>query len=178
MSVDLAWGSMTDQQTPPRPRASKAADGVEIVPFDERHLAGILQLCVELRWPSLPTDAKRALRALTAPGVTTVVAVVGGPDGDGGAGRDGDGAPAREADQHPVGFAQILSDGAIQAYLALLAVDAGWRRRGIGHRLVRTGFARSGAERLDVLASPTAERFYRTLRHKRLPGYRVYPHLS
>ncbi|HLI02434.1 MAG TPA: GNAT family N-acetyltransferase, partial [Acidimicrobiales bacterium] len=66
----------------------------------------------------------------------------------------------------------------IQAYLALLAVHAGWRRQGIGRRLVLAGFAASGAERLDVLASPSAERFYRSLRHKRLPGYRVYPHLS
>lgn len=152
---------MTDQQTPGRERA---AGTVDIVPFDPCHLPGILQLCIELRWPSLPTDADRALRALTAPGVTTVVAVAGGE------GSQGEG--------QPVGFAQLLSDGAIQAYLALLAVNAGWRRRGIGRRLVLAGFAASGAERLDVLASPSAERFYRSLRHKRLPGYRVYPHLS
>lgn len=150
---------MTDQQTPRRERAAGPADRVEIVPFDERHLPGILRLCAELRWPSLPADAGRAVRALTAPGVTTVVAVT-----------------ATEGE--PVGFAQLLSDGAIQAYLALLAVGAGWRRQGIGRRLVLAGFTASGAERLDVLASPSAERFYRSLRYKRLPGYRVYPHLS
>ncbi|HLI01933.1 MAG TPA: GNAT family N-acetyltransferase, partial [Acidimicrobiales bacterium] len=120
---------MTDQRTPRRERAAGPAETVEIVPFEEGHLPGILQLCVELRWPSLPTDAGRALRALTAPGVTTVVAVAGAAAGD--AAGDGAGAGGQ-----PVGFAEILSDGAIQAYLALLAVHAGWRRQGIGRRLV------------------------------------------
>lgn len=169
---------MTDQQTPGRERAAGTAETVEIVPFDPCHLPGILQLCIELRWPSLPTDADRALRALTAPGVTTVVAVAGGDGGDGEGGVGEGGGEGGQGEGQPVGFAQLLSDGAIQAYLALLAVNAGWRRRGIGRRLVLAGFAASGAERLDVLASPSAERFYRSLRHKRLPGYRVYPHLS
>lgn len=44
----------------------------------------------------MPSDAERAVRALTAPGVVTVVAVAG---------------------EEVVGFAQVLTDGEIQAYL-------------------------------------------------------------
>ena len=55
------------------------------------------------------------MRILTAPGVTTVVAVV-----------------ASEV----VGFAQLFSDGELVAYLAGIAVDARFRERGVGRALM------------------------------------------
>jgi hypothetical protein len=69
---------------------------VEISPFRAEHLDGVLTLCVAEGWPSFPEDPVRALRLLTAPGVTTVVAVI---EGD------------------VVGFAELLSDGELQAFL-------------------------------------------------------------
>ena len=122
--------------------------------FTPEHLAGVLRLCEAEGWPSLPDDSARALRALAAPGVVTVVAV------------DGDAV---------VGFAQLLTDGEIQAYLCNLLVDRGRRREGIGGRLVEEAFARSGAQRVDLLALDESERFYRAFRHRVLPGYRIYP---
>ena len=70
-------------------------------------LAGVLRLCERENWPTLPKDPARADRALTALGVTTVVAI---------------------DERNVVGFAQLLSDGEVQAYLALIAVDPAYRR--------------------------------------------------
>jgi ribosomal protein S18 acetylase RimI-like enzyme len=127
---------------------------VQFVAFNHEHLPGVLQLCKEEGLPSLPADPERALRALTAPGVVTVVA----------------------ADGHEVvGFAQMLTDGEIQAYLCSLAVAARSRRQGIAARLVEAAFARSGAERVDLLAVDGSEGFYRSFHHRALPGYRIYP---
>lgn len=69
----------------------------------EKHLRGVLRLCEAEGWPSMPADPDQAVRALTAPGVLTVVAV---------------------ADEEVVGFAQMLTDGEIQAYLCNMAVYA------------------------------------------------------
>lgn len=120
----------------------------------EKHLRGVLRLCEAEGWPSMPADAERAVRALTAPGVLTVVAVAG---------------------EEIVGFAQVLTDGEIQAYLCNLAVDARWRRQGIGTRLVEEAFGRSGAARVDLLAVNESEPFYSSFEHRALPGYRIYP---
>ncbi|HZS30960.1 MAG TPA: GNAT family N-acetyltransferase [Gaiellaceae bacterium] len=124
------------------------------VPFSEEHLPGVIRLCEDEGWPSFPTDPARALRALTAPGVTAVVAVEEG---------------------EVVGFAQMLTDGEIQAYLCDLAVAKGARRAGVGRALVEAAFARCGAERVDLLALEDSEDFYRSFRHRALPGYRIYP---
>ena len=51
---------------------------VEIRLFEPADLEGVLRLCVAEGWPSFPSDPDRARRVLTAPGVTTVVAVDGG----------------------------------------------------------------------------------------------------
>ncbi|CAN5133438.1 hypothetical protein BH20ACT13_BH20ACT13_01640 [soil metagenome] len=102
----------------------------------------------------MPADPERAVRALTAPGVVTVVAVAG---------------------EEVVGFAQMLTDGEIQAYLCNLAVDPRWRRQGIGKRLLDEMFARSGAARVDLLAVSGSEPFYSSFEHRTLPGYRIYP---
>ena len=130
---------------------------LELVPFTEEHLLGVLDLCEAEGWPTLAADPRRATRALTAPGVVSVVAL------DEGA---------------VVGFAYLLTDGEIDAYLAALAVSERVRRRGIGRALVDEVFARSGAQRLDLLAGEGSEDFYCSYRHRIFPGYRIYPGAS
>ncbi len=127
---------------------------MEIAAFGEEHLAAVLRLCEAEGWPTLPTDPDRAMRALTAPGVVSVVAVEGGG---------------------VVGFAYLLTDGEIEAYLSLLVVAGHVRRRGIGRALVDEAFARSGAQRLDLLSAAESEGFYRSYKHRALAGYRIYP---
>jgi ribosomal protein S18 acetylase RimI-like enzyme len=125
-----------------------------LAPFVPQHLDGVLALCVTEGWPSLPADPVRALRALTAPGVTTVVAL--------------DGADV-------VGFAQLMSDGEIQAYLALLAVRADRRRSGLGRALVAEAVRLAGGQRVDLLSDDDAAAFYERLPHRRKHGFRLYP---
>lgn len=129
-------------------------DLVEYVHFAEAHLPGILRLCELEGWPSFPGDPERAVRALTAPGVVCVVAV-----------QDGEVA----------GFAQLLTDGEIQAYLCLVAVTTMLRANGIGKKLIEEAFGRSGAERLDLLSADESQGFYRSFLHREVPGYRIYP---
>lgn len=119
-------------------------------------LDGVLDLCILAGWPSFPEDPARAQRALTAPGVTTVVA-----------------APGHEV----IGFAQMLSDGEIQAYLALVAVRPQHRRQGIGRALVTAAYRLAGGTRVDLLAEESGG-FYRSLPHLRLQGFRLYPDYS
>jgi ribosomal protein S18 acetylase RimI-like enzyme len=127
---------------------------VETRSFRVDDLPGVLRLCEAEGWPSLPADAARALRILTAPGVTTVVAV----DGD-----------------VVVGFAELFSDGELQAYLANLAVDAARRGAGIGRRLVAEALRLAGGERIDLLSEDGATGFYRAFPHFEKPGFRLYP---
>lgn len=127
---------------------------VDVGAFAEVHLEGVLELCRRQHWPSLPEDPARALRVLRAPGVTTVVAC---------------------DHQAVVGFAQLLSDGEIQAYLALLLVAEGYRRQGIARRLVDDALRRAGGVRLDLLSDRDSTGFYRSFPHRAYPGFRVYP---
>jgi ribosomal protein S18 acetylase RimI-like enzyme len=125
--------------------------------FDpDAHLSGVVAICRSLEWGNFRHDPDLTRRALTAPGVTTLVAV------------------ADETDE-VVGFAQVFGDGVIQAHLDLLAVDERWRRRGIGRGLVQEAFARLGAERMDLIASDESLDFYRSLRHTERAGFRIYP---
>ena len=127
---------------------------MEYLAFQDEHLAGVMRLAAGEGWPSLSADAERARRALTAPGVRTVVAVT-------------DGVVA--------GFAHALTDGETATYLSVIAVDAAHRGRQIGRRLVEEVFRRCGVARIDLLAEEASEGFYRNLPHRTRPGYRLYP---
>jgi ribosomal protein S18 acetylase RimI-like enzyme len=116
-------------------------------------LPGVLRLCEQENWPSFPEDPARACRALTAPGVTTIVAVEGGA---------------------VIGFAQLLSDGEIQAHLSLIAVDSAYRRRGTARELIAVALRAAGGLRID-LVTDSAEKFYSSFPHFRLAGFRLYP---
>ncbi|MBS0409196.1 MAG: GNAT family N-acetyltransferase [Proteobacteria bacterium] len=126
---------------------------MDIRPYDAADLPGVLRLCEIERWPSFLSDPARAHRALTAPGVTTMVAMEG----------------ARLA-----GFAQMQSDGEIQAHLSLIAVDPDFRRRGLARDLIRAAFDAAGGLRVD-LVTQGAEAFYGALPHFRMQGFRLYP---
>ena len=121
------------------------------------HLSGVVWLCRSLGWDNFHHDPQFTRRSLTAPGVTTVIAV------------------ARDPGEEVVGFAQVFGDGVFQAHLGLLAVDEEWRRRGIGGRLVEVAFARVGAERMDLISSGESLSFYRSLKHREQVGFRIYP---
>jgi ribosomal protein S18 acetylase RimI-like enzyme len=123
------------------------------MPITKRHLPGIMQLCSVEGWKTYSTDPELTWKALTAPGVYTVVAE-----------KDGD----------VVGFAQLQSDGVVQAHLSLLLVAQEHRRQGIGSRLISDAFKRSGAQRIDLITEES-EGFYRSLPHKECFGFRIYP---
>lgn len=124
------------------------------VSFAPAHLPGVMALLAAEGWPSYSTDAARALRAFTAPGVVAAVSLDG---------------------ETVAGFAQGMGDGEVQGYLALLAVASAYRRRGIARRLVVELCVRLGVERLDLHAEPGSEPFYEALPHVRATGYRIYP---
>ena len=128
--------------------------GVTYEPYDVSHLDAVVALCAAEGWPSFPADPARAGRALVAPGVTSVVAC---------------------DDRELLGFATMLSDGEIQAYLSLLVVTSSRRGEGIGGNLVREGFRRAGGQRVDLLAEDDAQGFYTSMPHRRRPGFRLYP---
>ena len=129
---------------------------MEIRAYHPSDLPGVLRLCVMENWPSFPEDEARANRALTAPGVTTLVAV--------------DGAQV-------MGFAQFMSDGEIQTHLAVIAVDPAARRTGLAKQLIVQGLGAAGGLRVDLLTD-SADAFYQSFPHFRLNGYRLYPEYS
>ena len=128
----------------------------EVRRFRPGDLDAVIELCAAEGWPSFPEDPARALRALTAPGVTTVV----GDDG----GR-------------VVGFAQLLSDGEIQAHLSLIAVHPDARRQGLARQMLRLALAEAGGSRIDLITD-TAPDFYAALPHRRLDGFRIWPQID
>lgn len=127
---------------------------LELVAFAEEHLSGVLQLYEAEGWPSFPEDPSLASRAMAAPGVVSLV--------------------ARDAGE-VVGFARLLTDGALDAYLCELVVAESVRRKGVGRALIEEAFARSGARRMDLLAEEGSEGFYRSFEHRSFAGYRLYP---
>ena len=129
---------------------------VAVRAFQPADLDGIVELCAAEGWPSFPEDRARALRALTAPGVTSVVAA--------------DGA-------HVAGFVQLLSDGEIQAHLSLIAVDPAYRRQGLAREMLKLALASAGGVRID-LVTDTAPDFYAALPHRRMEGFRIWPQID
>lgn len=81
---------------------------VEIAPFEREHLPGVLALFASERW-SYAEDEQRTWRTLTAPGSLSLVAL--------------------STERTIVGIAQVLSDGEIQAFLAVLVVAAANRAK-------------------------------------------------
>jgi ribosomal protein S18 acetylase RimI-like enzyme len=128
----------------------------EVRRFQPGDVEGVIELCAAEGWPSFPEDPARALRALTAPGVTTVVADEAG---------------------RVVGFAQLLSDGEIQAHLSLIAVHPDARRHGLARQLLRLALAEAGGIRIDLITD-TAPEFYAALPHRRLDGFRIWPQID
>jgi len=126
---------------------------MEIRRYSPDDLPGILHLCEAEHWPSFPQDPPLANRALTAPGVTTMVAI----DND-----------------RVIGFAQMQSDGELQAHLSLIAVDYDYCGRGIARQLIGVALLQAGGQRIDLLTD-SAEGFYSKLPHRRMSGFRLYP---
>ena len=74
-----------------------------------------------------------------------------------------------------VGFAELFSDGELQAFLANVAVDVMRRGEGLGRRLVIEALQRAGGERVDLLSEDSSMGFYRAFPHFEKPGFRLYP---
>jgi ribosomal protein S18 acetylase RimI-like enzyme len=126
-------------------------------PYTRDDLPGVLDLCGAEGWPSFADDPDRAHRALTAPGVVTVVAVEG---------------------ETLLGFAQLQSDGEIQAHLSVIAVDREARRRGVARALIEAALkAAGGPGRID-LVTDSAPEFYAAMPNVRMTGFRLYPFYS
>jgi ribosomal protein S18 acetylase RimI-like enzyme len=123
--------------------------------YDRSHLAGVLTLCTDEGWMAFPSDPDRAHRVLTAPGVTTSVAL--------------------DDDSVVLGFAQLLSDGEIQTYLANLLVAETGRGQGIARSLLEHVLGRAGGERVSLLSEDGSVGFYAGLSHQSKPGFRIYP---
>jgi len=116
-------------------------------------LVAVVELCEAEGWKSLAEDLERTRQALTAPGVCSVVAVRG---------------------EEVLGFAQMQSDGVLQAHLSCLVVARRYRRGGVGRRLVEEAFRRCGGRRVDLLAVEGSEPFYASFKHRTFSGYRLY----
>ncbi|MFC9694944.1 GNAT family N-acetyltransferase [Kribbella sp. NPDC056951] len=127
---------------------------MNIQQYQRTHLDGIVALCEAEGWPSFGADLDRAHATLTAPGVTSVVALDG---------------------ELLIGFAYLLSDGHIASYLSMMATHVNYRRKGVGRALIDYAHPLTGAQRID-LVTDTAEDFYASYEHHRtFSGFRIYP---
>jgi ribosomal protein S18 acetylase RimI-like enzyme len=118
--------------------------------FARAHLDGLIELVAAEGWTEYTDDEERTYRALTAPGVTTLVAIMDG---------------------RVVGVIQVQSDGAIQAHVSMLLIDRNSRGTGLGNRLLREGLESSGALQLDIRTR--TEGYYERLGANRSYGYRL-----
>ena len=126
------------------------ANGVAIEPLTPAHLDGLIALVAAEGWSEYADDVEQTYRALTAPGVTTLVANAGG---------------------WVVGAIQVQSDGVIQAHGSMLLIDPEWRGRSLGSRLLRDALDRSGALQLDIRTR--TEGYYERFGASRSLGYRL-----
>jgi ribosomal protein S18 acetylase RimI-like enzyme len=121
-----------------------------IEPFAQADLDGLIALLAAEGWTEYADDVQRTYRALTAPGVTTLVATVGG---------------------QVVGAIQVQSDGLIQAHVSMLLIDQHRRGVGLGSRLLREGLKRAGGLQLDIRTR--TEGYYERLGASRSLGFRL-----
>jgi GNAT superfamily N-acetyltransferase len=121
-----------------------------IEPFAQAHLDGLIALVAAEGWTEYTDDVERTYRALIAPGVTTLVAIVGG---------------------RVAGAIQLQSDGLIQAHVSMLLVGQHWRGVGLGSRLLRAGLKRAGGMQLDIRTR--TEGYYERLGASRSLGFRL-----
>jgi ribosomal protein S18 acetylase RimI-like enzyme len=121
-----------------------------IEPFARAHLDGLIGLVAAEGWTEYTEDVERTYRALTAPGVSTLVAMVG---------------------EQVAGAIQIQSDGVIQAHVSMLLIDGSCRGVGLGSRLLREGLERAGGVHLDIRTR--TEGYYERLGASRSLGFRL-----
>jgi ribosomal protein S18 acetylase RimI-like enzyme len=121
-----------------------------IQPFTHAHLDGVIALVAAEGWTEYTDDPERTYRALSAPGVTTLVALVDG---------------------RVVGAIQVQSDGLIQAHVSMLLIDQAWRGCRLGSRLLREGLERAGGLWLDIRTR--TEGYYERLGASRSLGFRL-----
>jgi ribosomal protein S18 acetylase RimI-like enzyme len=121
-----------------------------IEPFAQTHLEGLIALVAAEGWTEYTDDVQRTYRALTAPGVTTLVALVAG---------------------RIVGAIQLQSDGVIQAHVSMLLIDRNSRGLRLGSRLLREGLQRAGGLQLDIRTR--TEGYYERLGASRSLGFRL-----
>jgi ribosomal protein S18 acetylase RimI-like enzyme len=123
---------------------------VSIEPFAHAHLEGLIALVAAEGWTEYADDPERTFRALSAPGVTTLVALADGRIG---------------------GAIQVQSDGVMQAHVSMLLIDQEQRGRGLGSRLLREGLERAGGQFLDIRTR--TEGYYERLGASRSLGFRL-----
>jgi ribosomal protein S18 acetylase RimI-like enzyme len=121
-----------------------------IEPFAHAHLDGLIALVAAEGWTEYTEDAERTARALSAPGVTTLVAL---------------------ADGRVVGAIQVQSDGVIQAHVSMLLIHREWRGRQLGAGLLREGLKRAGGLWIDIRTR--TEGYYERLGASRSLGFRL-----
>jgi ribosomal protein S18 acetylase RimI-like enzyme len=123
---------------------------ISIEPFTQAHLDGLIALVAEEGWTEYTDDVERTRRALTAPGVTTLVAIAGG---------------------QLAGAIQVQSDGLIQAHVSMLLIGRNSRGIGLGSTLLRHGLQRAGGLQLDIRTR--TEGYYERLGASRSLGFRL-----
>jgi GNAT superfamily N-acetyltransferase len=128
----------------------RSTDALTIRPFAEADLPHVMAMLEAEGRDTYVRDARRTLRVLTAPGATSLLAA---------------------SDLGTAGLALALSDGEINAYLALVVVAREMRGLGIGRALVREVARRTGAQRLDLLSE--ADRFFESLGAEQCSGFRL-----
>lgn len=73
-----------------------------------------------------------------------------------------------------VGMGRAISDGVSDAYIQDLVVLPGWRRHGIGQRIVSKlleGCQSRGIKWVGLIAGPGTEEFYRSIGFEPMKGY-------
>ena len=121
-----------------------------IKPYARVHRDGLIALVAAEGWSEYAEDAERTHRALSARGVTTLVAL---------------------ADGRVVGAIQVQSDSVIQAHVSMLLIDPEWRGRRLATRLLREGLEHAGGLRLDIRTR--TEGYYERLGASRSLGFRL-----